>query len=397
MYLWKRKHGPARDDTYSYRFKWQGKVIVRKTPFANRAEAAARARADLLARERGLEAEADRLFRRRQDLTIGDLLNEYLDAGCPDRAKRARSDATFAIEERNIDTLWRWWAGLAVSQVTNIDQDKYHSWRLTTITRGTGDRTTELELNTLRNALSWAVRSQSIEASPFTERYRFRDPATIKHAAASMPRSGDELHQTAARLLATPATEVYGWQMLLQALTGLRDGECALLLASPQVVDQDDPPPGHYTDTTLYVIRLKHGINPRIRLDDPDRPWILPLLRQIGRWHALRHPRSPYLLPGPRGGQLPSSQLSKLLPEGRTGHGLRAYYCTVRLNQTNGATWQVAVELGQRSGDALVREVYGHTPDAWQGVKTNKTWLPNTPGLLPAWQTWQAPSNIIAL
>jgi integrase len=347
----------------------------------------------------------------REQETVAPLLAHYLASQCPDTDKQPRTGGALATEQRHIAILLRWWGVKIAANITDKDQDDYHTWRLATVKRGTGHRTTELELGTLKNALRWAVRTGKIERMPLTQAYRFRDPKKIRHAREFMPRSGDELHILAGALFLNPDTEVYGWLCLLEAYTGLRGAEARALLAAPKRLDPIAKPlPGHIDARNLYVVRAKRGRNPKIRLDDPERPELRPLLERILKWHAARHPDSPWLLPRPDGGQLTKEQFTKILsatatrlglPE-RHGHGLRAYYASVRLAQGTSPD-DVARELGQGSGDEMVRDIYGVDPDDfdaenWKALVKTFTWLPSTADTAPAWNRLTiAPGKIVHL
>jgi integrase len=339
-------------------------------------------------------------LQQRHAQSVRQLIEAYAGARCPDRNKEPRSGDSLDAETRNCDTLRRWtgWHKPA-DQITDADQDDYHTWRLGTVAKGKGHRTTELELNTLRNALAWAVRTRAIERSPLTRVYRFRRARDIEHARDFMPRSADELHTLAGAMLVDRRTEARGWQVLLQALTGIREGEARELLAAPARPDPISPPPPGYCDERyLYVKRLKRGRNPRVRLDDPERPHIRSLLDHIRCWKSLRYPASAWLLPSSTGEQLGDSSLSKILKgicqdlqlPARHGHGLRAYYATCRL-AAGVDPEDIARELGQSSGDELIRSVYGadrddFDVDQWRALAGQFTWLPAT--VRPAWEVW---------
>jgi len=160
--------------------------------------------------------------------------------------------------------------------------------------------------------------------------------------------------------------------------------------------------PGFIDDKYLHIHRCKNGRNPRIRLDDPTRPWIRPLMDMILTWKTEHYPESVFLLPGRGGRQLSEGSVVHCLedtvaglqlfdPKGkpikRTAHGARAYYCTVRLCQGIEPE-DIAREVGQRSGDDLIRHVYGIDPDdfhveEWTGLAPLYTWIPKT--IAPAW------------
>jgi integrase len=273
----------------------------------------------------------------------------------------------------------------------------------------------ELELQSLANCLNWALAAGKIERRPELL-LRFRDSRDIRHAREVMPACGDEVHALATRFF-TPlrgnhnpgCSEVYGWLALWLPLTGMRIGEAVQLLANPQPAGVDLPP-GYADDKRMRIVREKRGCNPWIRLDDPDRPHLRPLLDAIRAWHAAKYPHSPWLFPAADGGPLPTKRLTKAMAHAcvhlgikhRTAHGYRAYYASVRLAQGVDVE-DVARELGQRSGEDLVRDVYGldlddFQADTFRGMAHVLTWLPNTAGKLPAWTWWTAQlSNIIPL
>ena len=95
--------------------------------------------------------------------------------------------------------------------------------------KGTGHRSTDLELNTLNNAMKWAVRKQLLKSNPVAERVRYYSPTQARHCKDVAPISADDLHTTARLLFADRRSESLGWQALFEALTGLRTGEALAL------------------------------------------------------------------------------------------------------------------------------------------------------------------------
>lgn len=372
----------------------------------------------------------------RDTLTVAKLLDDYRAAGCPDTRGQLRTGGSLETEQRNLTTLSAWWAPHLAARITDGQRDAYRVHRRDTVRVGDGARTTELELGTLNNALRWAWRTELLRELPRSMKTSYRDPKTIAHRRHQMPTCGDELHALAAWCFeqggaAVPAAvdgvspstrgnrsgtsqgqfECYGWALLLAAHTGLRIGELAMLQASPQRAGLDYPP-GFMDDKFLRIRREKHGRNPKIALDDPTRPHLRPLLEAIRTWHAVRYPNNPHLLPGARDatplnvrgvGRTLDAAASVLGVGKRCPHGLRAYYASTRLAQ--GITPDtVATELGQSSGDELVRDVYGVDPDdfdreQWTSLADRFTWLPNTADKQPAWNWWtaQPAANIIRL
>jgi hypothetical protein len=54
---------------------------------------------------------------------------------------------------------------------------------------------------------------------------------------------------------------------------------------------------------------------------------------------------------------------------------------------------QIAHELGQHSGEDLVRDVYGGAPPQWDGLLNEKGWVPASGP--PAWEPFAAPANVV--
>lgn len=356
----------------------------------------------------------------RDTLTVAKLLEDYQAAGCPDRRGDLRDGANLSREQANIKSLLKWWPAIIASKITDTHRDAYRVHRRDTVRFGDGARATEVELSTLNNALKWAWCTELLKDLPRSTKTSYRDAKNIAHRRFQMPDSGDELHALAGWLFSgAPASgpaasaqfECYGWTILLAAHTGLRAGELAMLLASPQRAGIEYPP-GYIDEKFLRVSREKNGRNPKVALDDATRPHLRPLLDNIRAWHASRYPDHRYLLPGAgldsslnrRGfARALDAAAAALNIAKRCPHGLRAYYASARLAQ--GITPDVvATELGQGSGDELVRDVYGVDPDdfdatQWTSLADRFTWLPNTKDKAPAWTWWtaQPATNIVRL
>jgi site-specific recombinase XerD len=397
----------TQEDTYTIRFYWDGTRHSIATGCTTKKDAEEREREIKRELRAGRIPDLLEKLKKRADSTTGALLTAYGAAHCPDRDLQPRAGHSLEAEQTNLDTLAKWWSGKNPNHITLADCDEYWAWRKANVTRGTGHRTTELELNTLRNCLNWAVRARHIEHNPITKATRYRTQVT--HCREKMPTSGDELHDIAnAFLLHNVAGTLvpYGFAYLLEALTGLRSEEITLLRSDAKIQNGLDYEPGYQDEKYLYIRRVKNGINPKIRLDDPDRPHILTLLGTIRQWHTLRHPQSPWLIPANTGEQLSRKSLTKALEPicktlklpSRTSHGARAYYVTTRRAQGI-EDGQIAFELGQSSGPDIVRDVYGEPPANWQGLTNTFTWTPNTAAKKPAWQNWleQTGANIIHL
>lgn len=407
---------PLRDDCYTIKIQWQGKQKPIATGCTTEKDALK------LQAEIKRELKAGRIpellgqLRSRADLTTSHIIDDYIAARCPDRRLRDRAGDTLAHEAASLAWCKQWWGAKKPADIKATDCGSYLAWRKTKISAHySGKRTVELELQSLANCFNWALAAGKIEKRPELM-LRFRDPKDIRHARTRMPACGDEVHAIATRFF-TPqrgchdpgCTEVYGWLALWLPLTGMRIGEAVQLLANPKPIGVDLPA-GYADEKRMRIAREKRGCNPWIRLDDPQRPHVLPLLEMIRAWHAAQHPNSPWLFPAANGGQLDTKPLTKAMAracknlglEHRTAHGYRAYYASTRLAQGIDVE-DVARELGQRSGEDLVRDVYGLELDDFQAETFRAlagvlTWLPNSAGKSAAWDWWtNQKSNIISL
>lgn len=158
---------------------------------------------------------------------IGELLDAYESAGCPDRRGVPRTGYALHHEQARISLLRPYWSQLReLHPIT--DPRRYFAHRSKTRRNKTahGGRAVDLELATLSNAFAHAVRTGKLLVNPLSERPRFQTRPT-RHCRDSAPRNADELHQLARYLLssAKPSTVLLGWQLLLEAFTGCRTSE----------------------------------------------------------------------------------------------------------------------------------------------------------------------------
>ena len=375
----------------------------------NRAEAQRRAK-DALARAGTDKFEAYRnATMLRQNTTFADLAERWQAAGYPDAADRPRDAKAAERVAWFLDVALEWWGPRNPHHVTLDDIRSYAAVRRRQVAGKrpgwTGDRSIDLELNSLSLLCDWA-RSHDLKANPFLRRPKFRDTADVRHCHRDMPAGADELDRIAGWLIehAGPAGHVAAAQLLFQAMTGLRPGEPGALhhhAAEGQPgflydVKRDDVPM-----TLMAVARQKSGINPAIRLH-PD------LRRLLAAWTTYldaTYPGTPWLFPHPGDPSRPfvaysgtaDSQLGKLLHRAcdaldmprRRPHAMRAYYVRVRRSMdVDDAT--IGSELGERTGASLVVATYGR-PDGIRG-DGRYTWLPA--GRLPCWATvWANPET----
>jgi integrase len=339
--------------------------------------------------------------------TTGQIIQRYLDDGCPDRHREPRPLAARKKQQRFAGALLTHWSAIAVQDVTLAELDRYFDLRRKQIARGPGHCTVDKEIETLNSAFTWAVRCAMVKYNPLVgQRVKYAQGKNTKHCRDYMPADADALHTVARWLFVNKKhSRVCGWQYLLEAFTGLRTGEALRLR-----IDARPGQPGHVIIDPatgawklLEVGRSKNGCNPFIEIT-PEKQ---TLLEALLLWQRTRYPRSHWYFPALHGkGQnhlCPSALSYNLCRASRhfgqryTSHGARAYYVTAR------RSWgisdvQIAIEIGHRGGANLISTTYGAVPQNWlAGDGPKMTWLPaDAP---PAWDVLNLPSqsNIVQL
>lgn len=340
----------------------------------------------------------------RATLTVGQLLDEYLEAGCPDRRLRPRAGRALREERRILALARRWWAPKGARSVNAADCDEFVAWRQADVqarraagdlrVSGSGLRAAELELAALSNALEFAVRRRRLDGNPLATRPNYRHADDIEHAHARQPATDEELHQIGRWMIQT-GREVSAARVLFQALSGLRCGEYQLIW------DALAGQPGHQFSgirdgrrvDLLWVVREKRGLDPAVEIHPALASFIAAWRR-----HCRAHwPSSPHWFPQatfpdrPQAGDDSGRDLAAAcaalgLPR-RTTHGLRAFYVTTLRSQGISDS-TIASRLGHRSGAGLIATTYGQ-PHQVFGTLTHD-WLPNDG--VPAWELFGGPA-----
>jgi integrase len=396
MPIIKRKISGEPSPTWTIRLKVAGKVRSLATPYRQRGEAK-RAYATLKAEARHDDFSARlSLLQTRHKVTVGALIARYLAAGCPASNGRQRPAAAVERERRLLATAGAWWSAKNAFTITVADCFEYRAHRRGAVAKGTGERITELEEGALSNCFHWAAAHRLIMANPIKGRGTIRQSGSIIHCRTKKPDSANELHALANHLM-THTRRAAGYQVLFEALTGLRTNEALALRWDAKLIG-DQYEPGYMDESHLYYRLSKQRpgcVSIRsIRLDDPLRPHIKELLIGLRQWRDIHCPSSPWFFPAnhPQQHVQPCSFAHTLaraaraldLPE-RTPHGLRAYYATTRRCQ-GVPDEQIAFELGHAGGDTkLLRTTYGDPPANWRGLANVFGWLPSNPAIPVAW------------
>lgn len=308
-------------------------------------------------------------------------MRRYLDDGCPDRTLSQRPKKQKVDEVKRAETLLAWFGTSSAMRMEPPFLDQYAKERMARITRGTGARTVDMEIQTLTNAYDHAVRAGIIARNPITYRPKYYRIADARHCRDCAPETTEELHRLATYFFEDFRSEVLGWQLLFEAMTGVRSNEAVILRWDAQKGQPGFIEAGRW----LWLHRSKSGVNPFVVL----YPELIEMLSAMRRWHE-DEDREPWFFPSPRmpGHVLKTSlanalrRASSVVSDGkpRTSHGLRAYYVTMRRSQ-GAPDGQIAAEIGDKTA-SLIETTYGAIPPNWRG-ENPLSWLPS--GFPPAW------------
>jgi hypothetical protein len=346
-------------------------------------------------------AKGDAAYQKVSATTVGEVILNYDAADCPDRFRQDRPVATRDAEKGYCAKLMEFFATILVALVSIAVFDRYYDFRKKQISKAgcSGNRTVDLELNTLRNAFPWACRCELVAQVPLGGHWpKYTSSKSVHHCREFMPHDAAELHGIARRFFETPRSEVLGWQTLFEGYTALRTVEMLRLR-----VDAKPYEPGWITPDgkSLCVRRAKgqEAVNPFVKIHE-GLVLVMPAWR---RWHDDRCPESPWFLPSPFDLLQPVDKgaLSHALvrlrkpsknPDGGilvpflshkiTSHGLRPWYVTVRRSHGIPDN-QIAWEIGHTSRGQTLDEVYGGIPPHWlAGEGPKLQWMPAG---APAW------------
>lgn len=347
-------------------------------------------------REAKREQGEDPQPKQKQGVTVGDVLKKYKEDHYPDRNRKVRPETMMKSEAANCINLYQFWKIIRVDDITLAECDRYHDWRVKTVTKGSGDRTVDLELNTLRNALVWSARCELIKHIPPPHVWkRYRESGEVQHCREFMVHDANELHKITLMMFKSEGhnggrSQVLGWQILIEGYTGLRTIEALGLRFDAKPYE-----PGWISEdgNSLCVRRAKDpknkSLNPFVEINEG----LKQTFEAFSKWHKFKHPESPWYFPSPRVpdqavdesclSHAMAKRISKALGRKITSHGLRAFYVTVR--RSHGIPdAQIGWEIGHEPGQTLA-EVYGGVPPHWMaGGGPKMSWLPAGE---PAWTT----------
>jgi integrase len=325
------------------------------------------------------------------------IFDRFLAAGAPDKHDHPLPPEKFTIIERQIENLRAIFDPIKCRDLRVKHCKEYHRHRTAQVQSGArgrkgGHRAVDIELNALSVCLNWAATEGIIPWNPLHKKPRFTRDCDITHCTEYMPRTAELLHRAAISAFGSPRSEVFGWQMLIEALTGCRGADIRDMDR-----EAEEGQPGYFDRKRLYIRRSKKGKFPYIIMSDH----LFELLTLCRQWGRVRFPRSRYLLPGRDGtGPVGATSLVKwfekyaLKTKGPkyTSHGMRAFFVRATRSQGIGDSVdnaqsvdeEIAKRLGHSpgTGAALVQRTYGESEPDFVGKK-EVDFVPKSD--VPAW------------
>ncbi|HWN93851.1 MAG TPA: tyrosine-type recombinase/integrase, partial [Methylomirabilota bacterium] len=307
----------------------------------------------------GIEPKGVVLQRKR--VTVEEIIDAYVTAGCPTRKMQGKSLITVKNEISFLKPVRAYFGEKAAATLTLNDCDKYLAWRSSggyvakfnvrgkaqTMQTHGGNRAVDLELTVLCNALNLAVRRNALKANPLTGRSRYTEASKIRHCREVAP-TPQGLHRIDSWLRENGEPVVADLVCFL-AYSGLRIGE-ALPLKWAGV---------NWDEQVIQVKREKRGIMPWL----PLVPALEALLRNMEKRAS-----GDLLFPAPfkANSSVDASAVrrrikaacAKLKIGHVTPHGLRSYFVT-QARQSGLTDAEIAMLIGDKTGPAIIAETYG--------------------------------------
>ena len=308
----------------------------------------------------GIETQEAALNRCR--LTVAKVLDAYELAGCPTKKMQPKAPSTVQSELSLLNPLRRYFGERAAVTLKLADCDAYRDWRneggykitrkcksgkeVTIETRG-GDRGVDLELTTLTNALTLAVRRRELKLNPLAGRTAYTVAANVRHCREVAP-TPEGLADIIGWLWKNAEPNVADLVAFL-AYSGLRIGE-ALPLTWAAV---------NLGEGLVQVNREKYGCNPWVAIT-PELETLLRGMQERATSGLLfpssldtKKPREkPWI------NRLIKRACGKLKLGHVTPHGLRSYFVT-QARQSGLTDAEIAMLIGDKTGPSIIASTYG--------------------------------------
>lgn len=298
----------------------------------------------------------------RERVTVGELVDSYIEAGCPTRKMRTKAAPTITNELACLKAARCFFGDMAAASITLADADKFKDWRLSggyfearkkdgcnprKVRMKRGTRTVDLELTILGNVFNLATRRGLLKVNPLAGRGRYSVAEDIRHCREVAP-TPEGLSQIEYWLRARDEHGAADLVCFL-AYSGLRIGEALPL--DWEAVD--------WSEKLIHVKREKRGTMPWV----PILPEMDTLLRDMQK-RALSHLLfpSPFKPEEPRDGSAIRHRIGaacrSLSLKHCTPHGLRSFFVT-QARQSGLSDAEIAMLIGDKTGPAIIAHTYG--------------------------------------
>lgn len=285
----------------------------------------------------------------RPRVTVGELMDNYVNDGMRTRTGRLKSSATVKNEQACLKPLRAYFESRPAAAVSLADCDKYRDWRTSGgyEQRRVGAPSVDLDLTILANVFGLAVRRGLIKSNPLKGRGHYSIADDIRHCREVAPTP--QGLQKIERWLRTRNDDKMADVICFLAYSGLRIGEALPL--EWKAVD--------WRQKVLRVKREKRGIMPFVPIV-PEMEALLRGMQQRARSHLL--------FPSPSDAKVQRSASTirnRLKAICRTlglnhvtPHGLRSYFVT-QARQSGLTDAEVAMLIGDKTGPAIIARIYG--------------------------------------
>ncbi len=310
--------------------------------------------------ENGFEAKGVILHRAK--VTVGELIDAYIEAGMPTRKGRPKRPSSITGELACLKPARVFFGAKQAAGVTVADCDRYRDWRLSggyfadagademrkrMARMKKGTRSVDLELTILANVFHLAARRSVLRANPLAGRGRYSVAEDIRHCREVAPTPAG-LNQIEYWLRARNEQSAADAVCFL-AYSGLRVGEALTL--DWEAVD--------WSGKVLHVKREKRGIMPWVPIL-PEMERLLRDMQKRSQSHLLIP--SPFEPDKPRDRSAIAHRLAaacKALGLGHvTPHGLRSYFVT-QARESGLSDAEIAMLIGDKTGPAIIAQTYG--------------------------------------
>ncbi len=298
----------------------------------------------------------------REQITVGQLIDAYVQQGYPTRKMHRKSPRTIENEAKFLKPIRQFFGDKPAVRLSLKACDEYLAWRTSggykterTLRNGSskpcrtkgGNRIVDLELGVLTNVLHLAVRHEKLKKNPLLGIGRYTSAHEITHCREHAP-TADELCSIVQWLRSRNEHHIADF-CCFAAYSGVRIGEA--LATDWESVD--------WINELVHIRREKFGVNPWVKMNRELKELLSEMKQRT---------TSPLLFPSPFNPEvvMDDSNIRRRLTAACaalglrhvTPHGLRSYFVT-QCREGGMSDAEIAALIGDKSGAAIIALVYG--------------------------------------